>query len=52
MLELGFGLFEVLRELRSRLFGHKAAIFAEEAGAKPAAGLLGVIIEGLQTEIC
>ena len=51
MLQLVFGLFEVLYELRSRLFGYEAAVFAEDAGAKPAAGLLGVIVERLQAEV-
>ena len=47
-----FGLSEVVCELQTRLFCHEAAVFAEETGVEPATGLLRVVIESLQAEIC
>ena len=46
-----FALFEVFLKLQSCLLSYEAAVFAEDAGEKPAAGLLSIVIEGLQAEV-
>ena len=52
VLQLVLALFEVFLKLQTSLFGYEAAVFAADAGGKPAAGLLSIVIEGLQAKVC
>ena len=42
----------MLVKLRSRIPGRRVAVIAEEASCKPAAGLLGVVVESLPADSC